>query len=359
MKPDGAIFHYSGKVITRSAKGADGSRVSKKSVVAAAAYQSGERLVLTMERNPFGLDMQEKTAGLVVVHDYTPKAGDVAYKAILAPDGAPAWVQDRETLWNRVEASEKRVDAQLARSLDIALPRSLTHEQRVDLVQGFVAEHFTSTGMVADVAFHYDADNHNPHCHILLTMRKLEGDGFASTKCKEWQPDFTKVGDAVLVGSDRLTKERESWATFCNAALIEAGKEHLQVDHRTLAAQGIDRAPTFHLSKEAVHSERKGQVTRIGERFRALVAHNQVMDRLKHWRQSLKQTPAILHQHLARAREALQDWQLSPILAPPVMQHGLEPAHAVHVPPRSIERMEQHHHDYTRNHASYELDLDR
>lgn len=107
MKTGGAIYHYSGKVITRSVKGADGARVSCKSVVAASAYQSGERLVLTMERNPFGIEMQEKEAGLVMVHDYTPRTGDVAFKEICAPDGAPSWVFDRQELWNKVEGIRK------------------------------------------------------------------------------------------------------------------------------------------------------------------------------------------------------------------------------------------------------------
>jgi hypothetical protein len=218
MKSDGAIYHYSGNIVTRSVKGDGGARVSRKSAVAAAAYQSGERLVLSLERNPFGLDMQEKIAGLVIVHDYRPKAGDVAFKEIFAPDGAPSWVYDRQDLWNRVEASEKRVDAQLARSLDIALPRSLTHDQRIALVREFVSEQFTSAGMVADVAFHYDDDNHNPHCHILLTTRKLEGDGFAAMKCKEWQPNFAKAGGAILADGDRM-KIEGSFAGKCKKLL--------------------------------------------------------------------------------------------------------------------------------------------
>jgi ATP-dependent exoDNAse (exonuclease V) alpha subunit len=316
MKHEGAIYHYSGKVLTRSAKGADGGRVSRKSVVAAAAYQAGERLVLTMERNPFGVDMQEKAAGLVVVHDYSPRAGDVAFKEICAPADAPAWVYDRQTLWNKVEASEKRTDAQLCRQLDIALPRSLTHEQRVALVREFVREAFTAHGMIADVAFHYDGENHNPHCHILLTMRRIEDDGFAAMKCKEWQPSFAKAGDTALVTGDRLKEERETWARRCNAALAQAGSD-LSVDHRTLAEQGIsDRAPTFHIGKDAWHQEKRTSVpTRIGERFRTLLTHNSIMQRLKDWKASLQHyRPYALMQHLERAREAMQEQELQPYI---------------------------------------------
>ena len=78
MNTNGAIYHYSGKVITRSVKGASGGREGRKSSVAAAAYQAGERLVLDMERNPFGVEMAEKEAGLVVIHDYTPRRADMS-----------------------------------------------------------------------------------------------------------------------------------------------------------------------------------------------------------------------------------------------------------------------------------------
>jgi hypothetical protein len=342
MKTDGAIYHYSGKVVTRSVKGEGGERVSRKSAVAAAAYQSGERLVLTMERNPFGQDMQEKMAGLVIVHDYSPRAGDVAFKEICAPEGAPAWVFDRQDLWNRVEAAEKRVDAQVCRQLDIALPRSLTHDQRIALVREFVGEQFTSAGMVADVAFHYDADNHNPHCHILLTTRKLEGDGFAAAKCKEWQPNFAKAGGAILADGDKMKEERKEWTRFCNKALSDAGSG-LVVDHRTLKEQGIERAPTFHIGKDAWHQEKRtGLTTSIGERFKQLVNHNQAMQRLKEWTAQLKQrNPQYsINQQLQRAKEAIQQWELfpaalSPALATTQERGGLYPTREMQVPPRS------------------------
>jgi ATP-dependent exoDNAse (exonuclease V) alpha subunit len=295
--------------------------------------------VLTMERNPFGQDMQEKMAGLVVVHDYSPRAGDVAFKEICAPDDAPEWVYDRQTLWNRVEAAEKRVDAQVCRQLDIALPRSLTHDQRIALVREFVGEQFTSVGMIADVAFHYDTDNHNPHCHILLTTRKLEGNGFAAAKCKEWQPNFAKAGAAVLADGDRMKQEREAWAKQCNAALVRAGST-LAVDHRTLKEQGIDRAPTFHLGKDAWHQEKRtGLPTRIGDKLRELVAHSNAMQRLKQWTNHLQQANPhySLTQQLQRAKEAMQQWVL-PLPETPVMAHergAQHPVHAVQVPPRS------------------------
>src|SRR3546814_2978473 len=86
-----AIYHFSAKVIGRS---------SGSSAVASAAYRAAERL----HDDRLGRD-----------HDFSNKAG-VVHSEILAPEGAPERLNDRATLWNEVEAGEKRKDAQLARS---------------------------------------------------------------------------------------------------------------------------------------------------------------------------------------------------------------------------------------------------
>jgi hypothetical protein len=68
-------------------------------VVAAAAYRASEAL-------------HDERYGLM--HDYTRKEG-VEHSEILLPEGAPKSLADRQTLWNQVEANEKRKDSQLAR----------------------------------------------------------------------------------------------------------------------------------------------------------------------------------------------------------------------------------------------------
>src|SRR5882757_1190510 len=108
-----AIYHFSAKLVTRT---------SGRSALGAAAYRSGQAL------------QQDGIAG--VLHDYTRKAG-VAHSEIIAPVGAPAWVQDRAILWNHVDNMERRKDAQLARELEVALPVELTKTEQVELVREF------------------------------------------------------------------------------------------------------------------------------------------------------------------------------------------------------------------------------
>jgi Ti-type conjugative transfer relaxase TraA len=198
-----AIYHLTAKII---------SRARGQSVVASAAYRSGKALT-------------DKRYGLT--HDYTRKLG-VDHSEILAPERSPAWVFDRERLWNAVEDFEKRKDAQLARELEIALPLELTHDEQLALARDYVTRNFVSKGMIADLNIHRE-DSNNPHMHVLLTMRKLSAEGFGP-KERSWN---AKAG---------LLEWRAQWAEVANEHLARAGLS-VRIDHRTLEAQQIELTP--------------------------------------------------------------------------------------------------------------------
>ena len=228
-----AIYHMHAAVI---------SRASGASALAAAAYRSGENLI------------DERTGE---AHDYSRRDG-VDGAEIIAPEGAPDWVQDREKLWNAVEDAEKRKDSQVAREVRVALPRELDPEQRRELVREFVKAEFAGRGMVADVSYH-DGNSGNPHAHILLTTRELNSDGFGA-KDRSWN------------SKELLSGWREQWAESANRALDRAGSRE-RIDHRTLAAQRdeaierghtiraekLDRDPEIHLGKSAWMVLRRGE----------------------------------------------------------------------------------------------------
>ena len=123
-----AIYHFSASIISRG-KG--------HSVVAAAAYRAGERIV------------EARTGD---VHDYRRRSG-VDHCEIMAPRGAPGWCKKRAQLWNRAEDAERRIDGQVGRQVELALPRELSLKQRRRLVRGYVRKNFTRRGMVADIAY--------------------------------------------------------------------------------------------------------------------------------------------------------------------------------------------------------------
>nr|WP_234892247.1 MobA/MobL family protein [Agrobacterium vitis] len=120
--------------------------------------------------------------------DYTRKQG-LLHEEFMLPADAPKWVRaliaDRsvagasEAFWNKVEAFEKRSDAQLARDLTIALPLELTPQQNIALVRDFVEKHILAKAMVADWVCRH---RHGRilalvHCHVDITetTRGMEG----------------------------------------------------------------------------------------------------------------------------------------------------------------------------------------
>ena len=218
-----AIYHFSAKVISR----ANGS-----SAVASAAYRSASRLA-------------DERLGRS--HDFTNKAG-VVHSEIMAPEGSPERWQDREALWNEVEAGEKRKDAQLAREVEFSIPREMNQAQGVELARDFVSREFVDRGMVADLNVHWDIapdGSPKPHAHVMLSMREASPEGFGK-KVREWN------------GTELLTDWREAWANHVNERLAELDIE-ARIDHRTLEAQGIDLEPQNKIGPAGARRQDRGE----------------------------------------------------------------------------------------------------
>ncbi len=199
-----AIYHFSVTVLSR----ARGHRI-----VAAAAAQAAARL----RDDYYG-----------ILHNHTHRPG-VDFTEILAPEGAPRWAFDREQLWNRVEAAERRKDAQLARAVEISLPVELEHEERIALLRDFLRAEFVARGMIADASIRRTRlDNHN--AHVLLTLRTTTAAGFGP-KARHWN------------GKGNLLNWRASWAALANLHLARAGHA-MRIDHRTLDQQQIELTPS-------------------------------------------------------------------------------------------------------------------
>lgn len=116
-----ASYHLSAKIIARS---------GGRSAVAAAAYRSRASIY-------------DSHQGLTF--DYSRKK-DLSHSEILLPEHAPDRFKDRAVLWNEVERTERRKDAQLAREIELALPAEFTLEQNKELVREFVTRNFVDQG---------------------------------------------------------------------------------------------------------------------------------------------------------------------------------------------------------------------
>jgi len=252
-----AIFRLEAKIISRG---------GGHSAVAAAAYRTGTKL-------------RDERADKI--HDYSNRTKGVVESVILRPDNSPEWTAKTSSLWNTVELTEKRKDAQLCREFILSLPKELDSKLQMELAVGWAQKELVSKGMVAEVSLHNPAHGKNPHVHILTTMRTIEDDHFSAKKPREWN-------DKAL-----LIEQRESWAKAVNTALEKAGRSE-RVDHRSLKDRGIDRIPEPKIGKEAM-GLKKRDVVKDPERFK-LVRWVRSLNAVMPWARSIEKTGEV-HQH--------------------------------------------------------------
>ena len=336
-----AIYHLEAKAVSRG---------SGRSAVAAAAYMSCS-------------EIHNEYDG--VTHDFTRKRGLVWQQVFLPKNAPPEW-KDRSILWNAVEAAEKSKDSRLARELVVALPIELDKTRWIKLLTEYIQDNFVAEGMCADVAIH-DTDGHNPHAHILLTVRPLDGKGkwqnktekeylcvkngeekgftsseFASAKIEGWEKQYQyfagkkKVymppSEAEKHGYERVNKYpkstrfgrqnpiaerwnsdeqlvmwREQWARITNKFLDEANRTDAHIDHRSYAARGLDEQPTIHEGYVARTIEQKGFVADRCAINRQIKADNALLRELKTAMKKISQTVKNTLPALAEAMETLRE----------------------------------------------------
>ena len=231
-------------------------RANGSSATSAIAYRAGERI------------RDERTGK---VYDHTGREG-VMHTEIVLPqklnDADMSWARDRARLWNTVEAAETRKNSRVAREFLIALPAELDDERRQDLVRGFSQELADRYQFAVDFAIHAPrTDPRNFHAHLLASTREIQTEGFGAKTTLELN-DTTRMNRGLQPFVQELISTRERWATRTNEALRDAQLD-ARVDHRTLAAQGIDREPRLQLPRPVYEMERRGEYNAVAERMRA------------------------------------------------------------------------------------------
>lgn len=286
--------HYDIRIVQRS---------ENESAVAAAAYQSGEKLFSEY-------DQEQK---------YYSHKSEIVHKEIMLPPHAPPEYADRNTLWNAAEAVEKQWNSQLARRVILAIPRELPPEQYADLLRDYCREFFVSKGMCADFAIHDKGDG-NPHAHILLTMRAMDEKGKFLPKSRKVY-DLDGNGERIRLPSGRWKSHKENtvdwndqkyaeiwrqgWSDTVNRYLEAAGRTE-RLDLRSYARQGIDKIPTVHMGAAVANMEKKGIQTNIGSLNREIKETNRIMQSIRQMVRHLKSWIAGLQEKKAAIMEALE-----------------------------------------------------
>ena len=271
-----AIYHMQAKVVSRG---------SGRSAVAASAYMSCSRMYNDYDG---------------IQHDYTRKHG-LIYQEVMLPPMAPSEWNDREQLWNAVEETEKTKDSRLAREFVVALPVELDKDSNISLLQDFIKKNFVDMGMCADFAIH-NTDGHNPHAHILLTVRPLNENETWQYKTEK---EYLCIKDGEEKGYERIDKHpkssrygrqnpiseqwnsdeqlciwRANWADAVNKMLAR-NQINATINHRSFADQGITEQPTIHEGYIAQNMEKKGMIADRCEINRQIRADNKMLRELK------------------------------------------------------------------------------
>ena len=338
-----AIYHLEAKVISRGAG---------RSAVAASAYLSCSQIYNDYDG---------------IQHDYTRKRGLVWQEVFLPPIAPAAW-SDRSVLWNAVEENEKTKDSRLAREFVVALPIELGKADWKSLLTEFIQDNFVADGMCADVAIHDPyPPGHNPHAHIMLTVRPLQENGkwqhktekeylcvkdgeergftsaeYKAAQAEGWEkqyqykvrgkktymapseaekhgyerankyPKSTKYGRQNPISQrwnsdEQLLIWRENWATVTNRHLAQYPEIAARIDHRSHAARGLDELPTIHEGYHARKLEAMGIVSDRCEINRQIKADNTLLRELKAQLKKLADAVKTSIPELANALETLRE----------------------------------------------------
>ena len=268
--------HFDLKIVQRS---------KRQSAVAAAAYQSGERLFSEY-------DQKQK---------YYSHKSEIVHTEIMLPAPCPARVRRPQYLVERRRSHRKTMELPACRRLVLAIPRDIPPAQQADLIRDYCREFFVSKGMIADFAIHDKGDG-NPHAHILFTMRGMDEQG-------RWLPKSRKVydldenGERIRLpsGNWKSHKEdtvdwndqkygeiwRQAWQDTANRYLEAIGSPE-RLNLKSYERQGIDKIPTVHMGPAVSYLERKGIQTNIGNLNRDIKAANSLMQSIRQMVRSLK-----------------------------------------------------------------------
>lgn len=289
-----AIYHLEAKIVSRGAG---------RSAVAAAAYLSCSRMLNEYDR---------------VQHDYTRKQG-LGWRQVFLPATAPAEWQDRENLWNAVEETETAKDSRLAREFVAALPIELSRKEQIQLLQDFIKEQFVADGMCADAAIHDPyPPGHNPHAHILLTVRPLDEKG-------KWQYKTEKEYLCVKDGEERgftaaefKQAQADGWEKQYQ---YKVGKKKVYMAPSAAQAQGYERVSKYPKSTkygrqnpitERWNSDEQLVLWRaawadVANRHLERTGHEERIDHRNHVERGLLERPTVHEGVVARAMENLRE----------------------------------------------------
>ena len=184
----------------------------------------------------------------------------------------PAWAEHNPAEFWQAADDYERANGSAYREIEIALPRELTPEQRLELVQDFVSQELGKKHAY-QFAIHTPKaaleKGEQPHAHIMYSERIIDGiERDPEQYFKRYNAKFPERGGTKKFSGGKRAEElkaellatRERWAIIQNKHLEKHGHDE-RVSHLSLKEQGIeDRDPEQHLGGSGVRNNAKKRV---------------------------------------------------------------------------------------------------
>ncbi|MDE1488511.1 MobA/MobL family protein [Xenorhabdus bovienii] len=205
------------------------------------------------------------------------KDTDLEYKEF---GNMPAWAAHKPSEFWKAADTFERANGCTYREIEIALPRELKPNQRLELVRDFVQQEIGDRHAYQFAIHNPKAaidGGEQPHAHIMFSERLNDGidrdpqQYFKRANSKAPERGGAKkvrFGEKPTERKAYLVAQRERWATLQNHYL-ERYQNPDRVDARTLKAQGIERKPERHFGAGQVRQFNTNQLQAVIERREA------------------------------------------------------------------------------------------
>ena len=217
-----AIYYLSNGFVTRS---------TGRTCVQSAAYICGEKL---------HEDYRDKDVS------YKNRSHDVAFHKTIAPEHSK--YKDL-SVWNAIENFENRYaenffkkeeaknkylsSARTARTIVLALPKELSNECNIELVEKFAKEVFLSRNLII-ITYAIHNKEGNPHAHLQISLRAVGEDG-----------EFVNRKDRGICEKAFLLSTRTLWADLANEHLAREGFDE-KITEKNFSDIGVGLESTIH-----------------------------------------------------------------------------------------------------------------
>jgi hypothetical protein len=216
----------------------------------------------------------------------------------------PSWAEHEPgRFWTAADRYE-RANGATYREIEIALPRELNPDAAskrlvLDFIRQEIGERHAHQWAIHNPGAAL-AGGEQPHAHLMYSERTVDGiERGAEQYFKRYNGQHPERGGCRKDSAgteERLLEIRQRWAEVQNAHLQQQGHA-VRVDHRSLADQGIERAPEQHLGGRRVRQLAPDQ-------REALLERRAAEDELQHSQRAL--APFDLSQHLHALTAAAQ-----------------------------------------------------